>query len=66
MPIKRGSVCSAVQLIDEQGRKIVLSDGEETCVTGYWATGPISSGESGVVLLGVDVVTVLSAHQASG
>lgn len=66
VPIKRGSVCSAVQLIDEHGRKLVLGNGEEGHITGYWATGPISSGKSGVVLLGVDVVTVLSAHQASG
>jgi putative DNA primase/helicase len=66
VPIKRGSVCPAVQLIDEQGRKVVLSDGEEAHVTGHWATKPISPSESGVVLLGVDVVTVLSASQTSG
>jgi putative DNA primase/helicase len=66
VPIKRGSVCPAVQLIDEQGRKAMLGNGDEGRITGYWATEPISMSESGVVLLGVDVVTVLSARQASG
>lgn len=63
-PVKRGDSLATLELIDQNGHKAALA-GRGSKAGGFWASGPMPSGDGMTLILAEGVATTLTCAQAT-